>query len=209
MEFKELISKIKFDKKGLVPAIAQDINTKKVLMLAYMNKESIAKTLEEKKACYFSRSRNELWLKGETSGNYQILKNMTYDCDGDTILLEVEQKGVACHTGQYSCFHNNIFTSSNSSNEDDIIEKLYEIIMDRKNNPKKESYTTYLFEEGIDKILKKVAEESGEVIIASKNKDKDELIYEISDLVYHMIVLMVEKNLNLNDIKKELKNRHK
>ena len=140
MEFKELISKIKFDKKGLVPAIAQDINTKKVLMLAYMNKESIAKTLEEKKACYFSRSRNELWLKGETSGNYQILKNMTYDCDGDTILLEVEQKGVACHTGQYSCFHNNIFTSSNSSNEDDIIEKLYEIIMDRKNNPKKESY---------------------------------------------------------------------
>ena len=134
---------------------------------------------------------------------------MTYDCDGDTILLEVEQKGVACHTGQYSCFHNNIFTSSNSSNEDDIIEKLYEIIMDRKNNPKKESYTTYLFEEGIDKILKKVAEESGEVIIASKNKDKDELIYEISDLVYHMIVLMVEKNLNLNDIKKELKNRHK
>ena len=209
MEFKELISKIKFDKKGLVPAIAQDINTKKVLMLAYMNKESIAKTLEEKKACYFSRSRNELWLKGETSGNYQILKNMTYDCDGDTILLEVEQKGVACHKGQYSCFHNNIFTSSNSSNEDDIIEKLYEIIMDRKNNPKKESYTTYLFEEGIDKILKKVAEESGEVIIASKNKDKDELIYEISDLVYHMIVLMVEKNLNLNDIKKELKNRHK
>ena len=209
MEFKELISKIKFDKKGLVPAIAQDINTKKVLMLAYMNKESIAKTLEEKKACYFSRSRNELWLKGETSGNYQILKNMTYDCDGDTILLEVEQKGVACHTGQYSCFHNNIFTSSNSSNEDDIIEKLYEIIMDRKNNPKKESYTTYLFEEGIDKILKKVAEESGEVIIASKNKDKDELIYEISDLVYHVIVLMVEKGLNIQDIKKELKNRHK
>jgi len=209
MEFKELISKIKFDKKGLVPAIAQDINTKKVLMLAYMNKESIAKTLEEKKACYFSRSRNELWLKGETSGNYQILKNMTYDCDGDTILLEVEQKGVACHTGQYSCFHNNIFTSSNSSNEDDIIEKLYEIIMDRKNNPKKESYTTYLFEEGIDKILKKIGEESSEVIIAAKNEPQKELIYETADLIYHLMVLLVEKDVNLDQIEAELSNRYK
>jgi len=191
MEYNKLIEKIKFDEKGLVPAVAQDIDTKKVLMLAYMNKDSIKKTLELKKACYYSRSRKELWIKGETSGNYQEVKKMTYDCDGDTILLEVKQKGVACHTGEYSCFHNNVFNNIEYNKDENIVEKLFDIISERKINPKKDSYTNYLFNEGIDKILKKVAEETGEVIIASKNKDKDELIYEISDLVYHVIVLMV------------------
>jgi phosphoribosyl-ATP pyrophosphohydrolase/phosphoribosyl-AMP cyclohydrolase len=178
-------------------------------MLAYMNKDSIKKTLELKKVCYYSRSRKELWIKGETSGNYQEVKKMTYDCDGDTILLEVEQKGVACHTGQYSCFHNNVFNDFEENEDENIVEKLFDIISERKINPKKDSYTNYLFNEGIDKILKKIGEESGEVIIASKNKDKDELIYEISDLVYHVLVLMVEKGLSIQDIKKELKNRHK
>ncbi len=207
MEYNELIKNIKFDDKGLVPAIAQDVNTKKVLMLAYMNKESIKKTLDAKKACYYSRSRQKLWLKGETSGNYQVLKGFSYDCDGDTILLEVEQEGPACHTGKYSCFHNYVLEDKKENNE--ILEKIYETIIDRKINPKEKSYTNYLLKEGLDKILKKIAEESGEVIIASKNKDKNELIYEISDLVYHTLVLMVEKDVNIGEIKKELKKRHK
>ncbi|HCX04825.1 MAG TPA: bifunctional phosphoribosyl-AMP cyclohydrolase/phosphoribosyl-ATP pyrophosphatase [Clostridiales bacterium] len=207
MEYKELIKKIQFDEKGLVPAVAQDINTKKVLMLAYMNEESIKKTLEEKKVCYYSRSREKLWTKGETSGNFQILKNFSYDCDGDTILLEVEQKGPACHTGKYSCFHN--YVVKDEDKKEDIINKIYDTIIDRKNNPVENSYTNYLLEEGLDKILKKIAEESGEVIIASKNEDKSELIYEISDLVYHTLVLMVEKNVNIGEIKGELYKRHK
>ncbi|MFO7888486.1 MAG: bifunctional phosphoribosyl-AMP cyclohydrolase/phosphoribosyl-ATP diphosphatase HisIE [Eubacteriales bacterium] len=207
MEYNEVIKKIEFDAKGLVPAIAQDINTKKVLMMAYMNKESIKKTLEDKKACYYSRSREKLWVKGETSGNVQILKGFSYDCDGDTVLLEVEQKGPACHTGKYSCFHN--YVLDERKNDNNIVENLYETIQDRKTNPKENSYTNYLFKEGIDKILKKVAEESGEVIIASKNQDKNELVYEISDLVYHTLVLMVEKKVNIGEIKEELIKRHK
>jgi len=207
MEYNEVIKKIEFDAKGLVPAIAQDINTKKVLMMAYMNKESIKKTLEDKKACYYSRSREKLWVKGETSGNFQILKGFSYDCDGDTVLLEVEQKGPACHTGKYSCFHN--YVLDERKNDNNIVENLYETIQDRKTNPKENSYTNYLFKEGIDKILKKVAEESGEVIIASKNQDKNELVYEISDLVYHTLVLMVEKKVTLGEIKEELIKRHK
>jgi len=207
MEYNEVIEKIKFDAKGLVPAIAQDINTKKVLMMAYMNKESIKKTLEDKKVCYYSRSREKLWVKGETSGNFQSLKGFSYDCDGDTVLLEVQQKGPACHTGKYSCFHN--YVLDERDNKDKVVEKLYEIIQDRKINPKENSYTNYLFKEGIDKILKKVAEESGEVIIASKNQDKNELVYEISDLVYHTLVLMVEKKVNIGEIKEELIKRHK
>ena len=207
MEYNDLIKNIKFDEKGLVPAVAQDVNTKKVLMLAYMNKESIKKTLDEKKVCYFSRSRKKLWVKGETSGNFQILKSFSYDCDGDTILLEVEQQGPACHTGKYSCFHNNVL--KNNDDKEKILESIYETVIDRKINPKEKSYTNYLLKEGLDKILKKIAEESGEVIIASKNKDKNELIYEISDLVYHTLVLMVEKNVNIGEIKKELIKRHK
>lgn len=200
------MEKIKFDENGLVPAIAQDINTKKVLMLAYMNEESIKKTLEEEVAVYYSRSRQELWKKGETSGNIQRLKGMSYDCDGDSILLMVEQIGVACHTGAYSCFFNEILPSEDT---EDTLESLYSLMKSRKENPLEGSYTNYLFKEGIDKILKKVGEESAEVIIASKNNDKKEMTYEISDLVYHTLVLMVEQGVEIKDIKSELEKRKK
>lgn len=201
------IDKIKFDEKGLVPAVAQDINTKKVLMLAYMNRESIKRTLKEGVAVYYSRSRQELWKKGETSGNIQKLKGMSYDCDGDSILLQVEQVGVACHTGEYSCFFNEVV--SFEEKKGDILEDLYSLLKDRKQNPEEGSYTSYLFREGLDKILKKVGEESAEVIIASKNNEREEMIYEISDLVYHTLVLMIDQGIELEDIKRELEKRRK
>lgn len=201
------IDKIKFDEKGLVPAIAQDVKTKAVLMLAYMNRESIERTLEEGVAVYYSRSRGELWKKGESSGNIQKLKGISYDCDGDTILLTVDQVGVACHTGEYSCFFNKVIEFEEEKG--DILEALYSLMKERKKNPVEGSYTNYLFKEGLDKILKKVGEESAEVIIASKNKDKREMIYEISDLVYHTLVLMVESGLEIEDIKGELEKRNK
>ena len=204
MDINKLIEGIKFDENGLVPAIVQDINTNKVLMLAYMNKESIRKTVEEKIACYYSRSRKELWKKGETSGNIQNLKGFYYDCDKDSILLLVEQVGVACHTGNYSCFFNEVIGYDNQVN---VLTDLYELIENRKNTPVEGSYTNYLFEKGLDKILKKVGEETSEVIIGAKNKDKEEMVYEISDLVYHLLVLMVIEGVSVNDIKEELKNR--
>lgn len=203
------IGEIKFDEKGLVPAIAQDINTKEVLMLAYMNKEALEKTLEEKIVHYYSRSRGKLWKKGETSGNIQKLKALSYDCDGDTLLVMVDQVGVACHTGSYSCFFNEVVDLEEPEEKEDILKELHLLLKERKENPVEGSYTNYLFQEGLDKILKKVGEESAEVIIAAKNQDKEELIYEISDLAYHSLVLMVEKDLSLEDIKKELKTRRK
>lgn len=220
------IENIKYDEKGLVPAIAQDYKTNEVLMLAYMNKESLQISLDEKKACYFSRSRNQLWRKGETSGNIQIIKDIYYDCDKDTILLKIDQIGNACHTGERSCFFNKLYdentdtqynnTSSISDkvNNDEIknkeiINKLYHQIIDRKNNPKEGSYTNYLFEKGLDKILKKVGEETSEVIIGAKNKNKEELVYELCDLVYHSLVLMVNEDISIEDLKKELNKRHK
>lgn len=203
----KFIKDIKFDEKGLVPAVVQDINTKKVLMLAYMNEDSIKKTLETGLATYYSRSRQELWTKGLTSGNTQKLAKMSYDCDGDTILLEVNQKGVACHTGEYSCFFNEAFKDESYS--EFSLKDLYDQIVDRKANPVEGSYTNYLFDKGIDKILKKVGEENAEVIIAAKNTDISELQYELSDLVYHAMVLMVERGLTLEDIMNELKKRHK
>jgi phosphoribosyl-ATP pyrophosphohydrolase/phosphoribosyl-AMP cyclohydrolase len=206
MDINELIEDIKFDNNGLVPAIVQDINTNKVLMLAYMNEESIRKTLEEKIACYYSRSRKELWKKGETSGNIQNLKGFYYDCDKDSILLLVDQVGVACHTGNYSCFFNQVIGCDNQVS---VLTDLYELIENRKNTPVEGSYTNYLFEKGLDKILKKVGEEASEVIIGAKNKDKEEMVYEISDLVYHLLVLMVNEGVSVNDIKEELKNRTK
>ncbi|MTI68397.1 MAG: bifunctional phosphoribosyl-AMP cyclohydrolase/phosphoribosyl-ATP diphosphatase HisIE [Firmicutes bacterium] len=205
----DFINDIKFDSKGLIPAIIQDINTKKVLMLGYMNKESIKKTIETKRTWFFSRSRNKLWNKGETSKNYQEVKNMYYDCDGDTLLVEVDQKGVACHTGKYSCFYNNILKSYNEiKGVENILDKLYETVKERKVNPKKDSYTNYLFDEGLDKILKKVGEEASEVIIGAKNNSKEETIYEMSDLIYHLFVLMVEMDIDIDEIKKELFNRY-
>lgn len=201
----KFIDDLKFDENGLIPTIVQDVNTKEVLMLAYMNKESMKKTLIDKKACYFSRSREELWVKGETSGNTQDVVGFYYDCDKDSILLLVKQKGVACHTGNYSCFFNEILNYEVGNGE--LIHRLYELIQDRQKNPKKGSYTNYLFDKGLDKILKKVGEESAEVIIGAKNENKDEIVYEISDLVYHILVLMVNSNVTIEDIKDELRGR--
>jgi phosphoribosyl-ATP pyrophosphohydrolase/phosphoribosyl-AMP cyclohydrolase len=201
---------LKFDDKGLIPAIVQDIHSKKVLMLAYMNDESLRKTMATGTTWFFSRSRQELWHKGETSGNIQHVKKVSYDCDGDALLIEVDQQGVACHTGNYSCFYREIL---NHLNEDEdirnILIKLAETIKDRKLNPKEGSYTNYLFENGIDKILKKVGEESAEIIIAAKNPSKDELVYEICDFVYHLMVLMEIRDVSTEDIRRELSKRYK
>ena len=201
MDIENILEEIKFDNRGLVPAIVQEIESKKVLMLAYMNKESIEKTFEEGIVHYYSRSREELWKKGETSGNIQRLRGFYYDCDKDSVLVLVEQVGVACHTGSYSCFFNEVLKIEE---ENKIIEELYALLKDRKENPKEGSYTNYLFREGLDKILKKVGEEASEVIIGAKNNSKEELVYEISDLIYHLLVLMVNENIAIDDIKEEL-----
>lgn len=205
MDIKNVLEEIKFDDRGLVPAVVQDIESNKVLMLAYMNKESIQKTFEEGIVHYYSRSREKLWKKGETSGNIQKLKGFYYDCDCDSLLILVEQVGVACHTGNYSCFFNEVLKTENEKTN--ILEGLYSLLENRKENPKEGSYTNYLFKEGLDKILKKVGEETSEVIIGAKNKSKEELVYEISDLVYHLLVLMVNENVSIDDIKNELISR--
>lgn len=208
MNIEGSIENIKFNDKGLVPVITQDINTKEVLMLAYMNKISIEKTIEEKTAYYYSRSRQELWKKGETSGNIQKVKELSYDCDADTILLKVEQEGVACHTGSYSCFFNKVIECHEKLDKpSNVLNELYSIIEGRKNKPKDDSYTNYLFDKGLDKILKKIGEETSEVIIGAKNKSKEELVYEVSDLVYHVLVLLVNEEIKLQDIRKELEGR--
>jgi len=206
-ELKELIDKIKFDEKGLVVAIVQEYITNEVLMVAYMNKESLEITLSEKRACYFSRSRQILWKKGETSGHIQNLKELYYDCDADAILMKVEQIGCACHTGSYSCFLNKVYEENIVDQE--ILNKVYSQIINRKENPVEGSYTNYLFDKGLDKILKKVGEEASEVIIGAKNKNKEELVYELSDLLYHSLVLMVSESVTIDDIKRELTKRHK
>lgn len=200
------MSKVKFDNNGLIPAIIQDYYTKEVLTLAYMNKESLEISLNEKKTCFYSRSRKELWRKGETSGNYQNIVSVKLDCDSDSLLVEVIKDGPACHTGNESCFYNTVFEEGNYSNF--TFSQLYSLIEDRKDNPVDGSYTNYLFDKGIDKILKKIGEESTEVIIGAKNNDNQEIIYEISDLTYHIIVLMIEQGISLDDIKLELSNRH-
>lgn len=199
------IDKLKFDDKGLIPAIIIDYYTKEVLTLAYMNKESLEISLKEGKTCFYSRSRKELWRKGETSKNYQHIQSIKSDCDNDALIIEVIKDGPACHTGAESCFMNEVYQKENY--KDFSIYKLYELIRGRKINITEGSYTTYLFNSGIDKILKKIGEESSEVIIGAKNGSKEEIIYELSDLLYHSLVLMVEKNITLNDIKDELSKR--
>lgn len=199
------IDKLKFDDNGLIPAIIIDYYTKEVLTLAYMNKESLEISLKEGKTCFYSRSRKELWRKGETSKNYQHIQSIKSDCDNDALIIEVIKEGPACHTGAESCFMNEIYQKENY--KDFSIYKLYELIRGRKINMTEGSYTTYLFNSGIDKILKKIGEESSEVIIGAKNGSKGEIIYELSDLLYHSLVLMVEKNITLNDIKDELSKR--
>ncbi|HHW70669.1 MAG TPA: bifunctional phosphoribosyl-AMP cyclohydrolase/phosphoribosyl-ATP diphosphatase HisIE [Clostridiales bacterium] len=205
---------LKFNEEGLIPTIVQDINTHDVLMLAYMNEESLKKTIETGFAHYWSRSRKKLWKKGETSGNTQKVEEIYYDCDKDSLLLKVEQKGDACHTGNRTCFFktldldNNIKTDFQISSKDaSILYELYGVIEDRRENPIEGSYTNYLFSEGIDKILKKVGEEATEVVIASKNDSKEEVIYEVSDLIYHLTVLLVNQDITLDDIFEELKTR--
>lgn len=199
------IEKLKFDDKGLIPAIVIDYYTKEVLTLAYMNKESLEISINEGKTCFYSRSRKELWRKGETSKNYQHIQNIKSDCDNDALVVEVIKDGPACHTGAESCFMNEIYEKENY--KDFSIYKLYKLIKGRKINNTEGSYTTYLFNSGIDKILKKIGEESSEVIIGAKNDSKEETIYELADLFYHSLVLMVEKNITLNDIKDELAKR--
>lgn len=197
---------IKYDEKGLVPAIIQCVETGKVLMLGYMNEESLQKTMETKNVWFYSRSRQKLWMKGETSGNIQVVKSIKTDCDNDAILVEVESKGPICHTGSDTCFFNDIEKEKEYIN---VLDKLYNTIIHRKENPVEGSYTNYLFDKGVDKILKKVGEESSEVIIAAKNDSKEEMQYEISDLVYHTLVLMVDRGVKIEDIKKELLKRAK
>ena len=200
------INSLKFDDKGLIPAIVVDATTKKVLTLAYMNRESLEISIKEEKTCFYSRSRQELWRKGETSGNFQHIVKMVADCDHDAITVYVNKEGPACHTGADSCFNEEIFESDN--NHAFSLEGLYDMLVGRKTDKPEGSYTTYLFEKGIDKILKKVGEESTEVIIAGKADDKAETVYEIADLAYHIMVLMVEMGISVDDIKKELASRH-
>ena len=200
------IDELKFDEKGLIPAIVVDAVTKRVLTLAYMNKESLRVSMEKELTCFWSRSRNELWLKGETSGNYQHIVSITADCDKDALVVVVEPEGPACHLGTTSCFENPVFQSE--ERHEFSYQGLMNLIEGRKIEKKEGSYTTYLIEKGLDKILKKVGEESTEVIIAAKDDDKKETVYEIADLAYHVMVLMIQMGISLEDIHKELASRH-
>ncbi|WP_066637130.1 bifunctional phosphoribosyl-AMP cyclohydrolase/phosphoribosyl-ATP diphosphatase HisIE [Desulfolucanica intricata] len=231
-------TKLKYDRAGLIPAIVQDYATKEVLMVAYMNQEAVEKTLSTMETWFWSRSRQEFWHKGETSGNVQKVREIYYDCDKDTLLVLVEQKGAACHEGYYSCFHyrinpdrtietvgqqqfdpDEVYGKAKAKQEQqvqlsekagpDILEELYRVILDRKEKRPEGSYTTYLLEQGLDKILKKVGEESAEVIIGAKNKDKQEIIRETGDLIYHLLVLMAEQDVLPGEIFAELKKRRK
>lgn len=220
INMEELLKELKFDENGLIPVVVQDHKTNEVLMMAFMNEEAFKKSMETGMIYYWSRSRKKLWLKGETSGHYQYIKSIAIDCDGDTLLIKADQVEAACHTGHYSCFYREfqkeglvntqakVFDAEKVySDNSRILQEVYDVIADRTVNPKEGSYTNYLFEKGLDKILKKVGEESAEVIIAAKNKSKDEIRYEIADLFYHLFVLMVERGVKLDDIYNELKGR--
>ncbi len=192
----------------MVPVIVQDYKTDEVLMMAYMNEEAYNKTFETGYMTYFSRSRQSLWVKGETSGHFQFVKKISVDCDKDTLLAKVKQIGAACHTGNRSCFYTEVAKKEyNETNPNIVLNRVYDVIMDRKEHPKLGSYTNYLFEKGIDKILKKCGEEATEIVIAAKNPESEELKYEISDFLYHMMVLMAERGLDWEDITQELANR--
>ena len=201
------VDELKFNADGLIPAILVDDDTGDVLMMAYMNRESLRISIERKLACFWSRSRGELWLKGETSGNYMHIREIIADCDRDTLLLYVKPDGPACHLGNDSCFVDDVMPREKEAHEKFTVCGLMELIKGRKSEKTEGSYTSYLFEKGLDKILKKIGEESSEVIIAAKN-DRKEAIYEISDLVYHLLVLMAEMNIDIKDIIKELASRH-
>ena len=200
------IDKLNYDANGLIPAIVIDTETKQVLMMAYMNAESLRISMEEGRTCFWSRSRKELWRKGETSGNVQKIVSITADCDTDTLLVEVRKSGPACHTGAESCFFQPVYEGEADAGFE--YDDLFEMLRGRKANPKEGSYTTYLFEKGKEKILKKVGEECTEVIIAGEKEDKAETVYEISDLAYHVLVLMVQAGITVEDITRELEKRH-
>lgn len=200
------IEKLKFDENGLIPAVVVDSITKKVLTVAYMNKESLQISMEKGLTCFYSRSRKELWLKGETSGNYQHIVSITADCDYDALTVVVEKDGPACHLNTDSCFTNEVYQSEDR--HEFTLQGLYDLLVGRQKDKPEGSYTTYLFEKGIDKILKKVGEECTEVIIAGKADDKKETVYEIADLAYHVMVLMVQMGISVEDIHKELASRH-
>ena len=200
------VDNLKFDKDGLIPAVVVDSITKKVLTVAYMNRESLQVSMEKGLTCFWSRSRQELWLKGETSGNYQHIVSITADCDGDALVVVVEKDGPACHTGSDSCFTNPVWESENL--QEFSLNGLYDMLVGRYETRPEGSYTTYLFEKGIDKILKKVGEECTEVIIAGKADDKKETVYELADLAYHAMVLMVQMGITVEDVHKELASRH-
>ena len=203
--------RIKFDDKGLVPAVVQDNVSKKVLMVAYMNEESLKMTLETKKATFFSRSRNEIWVKGATSGNYMNVVSVDVDCDEDCLLVSVNPDGPACHTGKDTCFYRRVedgkLTDRPSESGADILPRLQAVAEDRRKNPQEGSYTNYLFDKGEDKILKKVGEEAAEVVIAGKNRNKSEIQYEVADLLYHMTVMLVDNDMGWQDIFDELEKR--
>ena len=200
------IEKLKFDEKGLIPAVVVDSVTKKVLTVAYMNRESLEITMEKGLTCFYSRSRQALWLKGETSGNYQHVVSITADCDLDALTVVVEKDGPACHTGAESCFFNPVYQSD--ERHEFSVQDLYALLQERNEKRPEGSYTTYLFEKGLDKILKKVGEECTEVIIAGKAEDKKETIYELADLAYHALVLMVQLGISVEDVHRELASRH-
>ena len=200
------LSKLKFDEKGLIPAIVIDTDTKQVLTLAYMNEESLRISMEEEMTCFWSRSRQELWRKGATSGNRQHIVSITADCDYDALVVDVKKDGPACHTGAESCFHNPIFTGQTDPGF--TYQALMDMLVGRKVEKKEGSYTTYLFEKGLDKILKKVGEETTEVIISAKDGDKANTIYELGDLMYHAMVLMIEMGICLEDVRREMASRH-
>lgn len=219
LSMEQMIEHIRWDEAGLVPAIIQDAENKQVLMMAYMNRESMKLTLESGETWFWSRSRQELWHKGATSGNIQSVVSLAYDCDGDTLLVQVNPKGPACHTGEVSCFFNEITVAGQPSlsgvvdtpalsNRFEVLAELEEIIAKREVERPEGAYTTYLFDKGVDKILKKVGEEASETIIAAKNRDNDELRLEVSDLIYHLLVLLQERKLPLDDILEELSRRH-
>ena len=200
------IEELKFDEKGLIPAVVVDSESKKVLTVAYMNAESLKISMEKELTCFWSRSRQELWLKGETSNNYQHIVSITTDCDKDALVVVVEKDGPACHLGTDSCFEYPVFQSE--TRHEFSVQGLYDLLVGRNESRPEGSYTTYLFEKGIDKILKKVGEENTEVIVAAKGDDKKETIYEIADLMYHVMVLMVHMGITVSDVLKELASRH-
>ena len=201
-------SEFKLNSDGLLPVVVQDFKTNEVLMMAYMDEEAFENTVKTGRMTYYSRSRKSQWVKGETSGHFQYVRTLTIDCDKDTLLAKVEQIGAACHTGNRTCFYQPIVGNDyDAKNPLQIFENVYQTIMDRKEHPKEGSYTNYLFEKGLDKILKKVGEEATEIVIAAKNPNPEEIKYEISDFLYHVMVLMAEKNVTWEDITKELAER--